>query len=110
MNIRILFFAPAAIIFSGSAHAVCPYDTNCLNNPYGAGFVAKAAHSVDTQDDIKSLKSRVHTLESDLSDAERKAEDAESAAEKAQKKAYEAGQKFDELIEQINRYSHRPIQ
>ena len=53
MNIRILFFAPAAIIFSGSAHAVCPYDTNCLNNPYGAEFVAKAAHSVDTQDDIK---------------------------------------------------------
>jgi hypothetical protein len=46
-----------------------------------AGFVAKAARSDDTQDDIEALKSRVDTLESDLSDAERKAEDAESAAE-----------------------------
>ena len=26
-----------ASLVPGTASAVCPYDTNCLNNPYGAG-------------------------------------------------------------------------
>jgi hypothetical protein len=29
--------AVAILLFGGAAHAVCPYDFNCLNNPYGAG-------------------------------------------------------------------------
>lgn len=37
----VLFFASVSLCAS-SAFAVCPYDTNCLNNPYGAGSPYKA--------------------------------------------------------------------
>lgn len=33
---RFLAFS-IALAFSTAAHAICPYDPNCLNNPYGAG-------------------------------------------------------------------------
>ena len=31
-----------AIIASTSASAICPYDANCINNPYGAGSPYKS--------------------------------------------------------------------
>jgi len=31
-----------ALLFSSSVFAACPYDPNCLNNPYGAGSPYKA--------------------------------------------------------------------
>jgi hypothetical protein len=31
-----------ATLVSGSAIAACPYDTNCLDNPYGAGSPYKS--------------------------------------------------------------------
>ena len=39
---RLLLSSFAALIFSFSAYAACPYDTNCLNNPYGAGSPYKS--------------------------------------------------------------------
>jgi hypothetical protein len=32
-----LFVATFAVALSSSVWAMCPYDYNCLNNPYGAG-------------------------------------------------------------------------
>src|SRR5262249_11067263 len=34
---RLLATFTLVAIYCAPAHAVCPYDYNCLNNPYGAG-------------------------------------------------------------------------
>ena len=40
--LRIIFTALYILATITSAFAVCPYDPNCLNNPYGAGSPYKA--------------------------------------------------------------------
>src|SRR5271167_1618789 len=35
MSGKLLVFAAAVSLITSSAHAICPYDVNCLNNPYG---------------------------------------------------------------------------
>jgi hypothetical protein len=37
-----LILLSVVLFFSIEAQAVCPYDANCLNNPYGAGSPYKA--------------------------------------------------------------------
>lgn len=34
---RMLAALAFCLVFAGTANAACPYDYNCLNNPYGAG-------------------------------------------------------------------------
>jgi len=37
-NLKILFMSTATFLFfTINAYALCPYDLNCLDNPYGAG-------------------------------------------------------------------------
>ena len=38
---RMVVFA-ILVAAAGTAHAACPYNSNCLNNPYGAGSPYKA--------------------------------------------------------------------
>jgi len=40
--LKLSVLAAAAALVVPSAFAVCPYDQNCLNNPYGAGSPYKA--------------------------------------------------------------------
>lgn len=40
--IRLMIFTLFLLAVSTPAFAVCPYDQNCLNNPYGAGSPYKA--------------------------------------------------------------------
>ena len=42
MSRLILVAALAVSFFSLTAQAACPYDINCINNPYGAGSPYKA--------------------------------------------------------------------
>lgn len=42
MNIRYLLVGVAMSAASATAWAVCPYDPQCINNPYGAGSPYKA--------------------------------------------------------------------
>ena len=37
MKIKISLLLVFLLFFSLRAYAICPYDLNCLNNPYGAG-------------------------------------------------------------------------
>ncbi len=40
--LKLSVLAACAALVTPSAFAVCPYDQNCLNNPYGAGSPYKA--------------------------------------------------------------------
>lgn len=42
MKIHTLVIAASGLLFSATAFAACPYDKNCLDNPYGAGSKYKA--------------------------------------------------------------------
>jgi hypothetical protein len=42
MKLKSLFMAVICLGASTVASAMCPYDPNCLNNPYGAGSPYKA--------------------------------------------------------------------
>ena len=37
MNTRTLIVGLMFLLFSGGAYAACPYDPDCITNPYGAG-------------------------------------------------------------------------
>ncbi len=37
MKLKQILIVVVSLLFSFSAFATCPYDYNCLNNPYGAG-------------------------------------------------------------------------
>ena len=42
-KLKILSLAAAfTVVITSTAFATCPYDSNCLNNPYGAGSPYKA--------------------------------------------------------------------
>ncbi len=41
-NIIILIVTNICIFHTNLANALCPYDPNCLNNPYGAGSPYKS--------------------------------------------------------------------
>jgi hypothetical protein len=37
MKIKLILIISFVVLFSQQSNATCPYDPNCLNNPYGAG-------------------------------------------------------------------------
>jgi hypothetical protein len=42
-KLKVFAFAAAiSVALPAASYALCPYDSNCLNNPYGAGSPYKA--------------------------------------------------------------------
>jgi hypothetical protein len=45
VGFALALFAALILAVPGMAYAACPYDPNCLNNPYGAGSPYKPTAS-----------------------------------------------------------------
>jgi hypothetical protein len=40
--LKLVLATATLLTLSAASHAMCPYDPNCLNNPYGAGSPYKS--------------------------------------------------------------------